>query len=66
MLLEFLDQLCVELDITPVPKMDEKKVIHFQIGNEAIEIRDLQPGVALFGKICPCLKKKRRAIFEAK
>jgi len=63
MLLEFLDQICAELDISPVPKMDEKKVIHFQIGLEAIEIRDLEPGVALFGTICPCPEKRREELF---
>jgi len=63
MLSEFLEQLCVELDISPVPTMDEHKIIHFQLGDEAIEIRDLQPGVALFGKICPCPEKKREELF---
>src|SRR5476649_385233 len=63
MLLEFLDQLCTELDISPVPQMDEKKVIHFRLGDEAIEIRDLKPGLALYGKICPCPEKKREELF---
>ena len=63
MLSEFLEQLCIELDISPVPTMDEKKTIQFQLGDETIEIRDLQPGVALNGKICPCPMKKREELF---
>ncbi len=61
--MEFLDQVSAELDISPVPKKNEKKTYLLTIGKEVIEIRDLEPGVSFFGTICVCPEKKKEELF---
>lgn len=63
MLLDFVKQVCEELEISPVPQWNEQQFISFQLGDEMIELRDLQPGLSLFGLICPCPEKKREELF---
>jgi hypothetical protein len=63
MLRDYLVQLCKELDINPVPKMNEEKFYLFKLGKESIQIKDLDPGVALHAKICPSPDKKKEELF---
>ncbi len=64
MLREFLEKLCTELGIVPTPKLNEKKSYSFRIaeGVEA-ELRDLEPGVAITGKVASCPEKRREDLF---
>jgi hypothetical protein len=64
MLREFVEKLCGELGIPPNLKRSEKKSYSFRIadGIEA-ELRDLEPGLALWGKIAPCPEKRREDLF---
>ena len=64
MLQEFLKKLCGELDIAPVPKLNEKRFYSFRLaeGVEA-QLRDLDPGVALTGDIISCPEKRREDLF---
>jgi hypothetical protein len=43
--------------------MDDKKTVLLQIGQEIVEIRDLQPGFSLAARICPCPEKNREELF---
>jgi hypothetical protein len=63
MLLDFLTRVCQELDISPVPEMNEEKFLSLPLGDEVIEIRDLKPGLSLFGIICLCPEKKKEELF---
>lgn len=63
MLRENLEKLCKELSIEPVPKINEEKVYPFRIGDELIQLRDLDPGVAMQAQICPCPQKKKEELF---
>ena len=64
MLKDFVAQLCVEMEIDPVPKINELKFIplRFSEGLE-LEIRDLDPGISLHAKICPCPSKRLEELF---
>lgn len=64
MLQKFLETLCGELAITPVPKLNEKKFYPFRF-SEGIDIslRDLDPGVAMSAKIAPCSERRREELF---
>ena len=58
MIQEFVRQMCQELDILPVPAMNDQKFIPFQLGSQIeVEIRDLDPGFSLFSKIAVSPKK---------
>jgi hypothetical protein len=64
MLKDFVAQLCVELEIDPVPKMNEHKFIPFRFSDQLdLEIRDLDPGISLHAKICPCPSKRLEELF---
>ncbi len=64
MLNDFVAQLCVELEIDPVPKMNEAKFVPFRISDRLnVEIRDLNPGISLHAMICPCPKKRLEELF---
>jgi len=63
MLKEFIDQVCQELDISP-PKRNEEKAFAFSLNKEIqVLLKDLDPGVAMQAKICPCPPKKREDLF---
>lgn len=63
MLRDFLVEICKELAIVP-PKLNEQKIYPFRLTKEAeIELKDLDPGVSLQAKICPCPEKKREDLF---
>jgi hypothetical protein len=64
MLQNLLTQLCTELDIQPIPTMNEKKFIPFSMGAMIdIEIRDLEPGMSLFANIGPVSSIRREELF---
>lgn len=64
MLNALLTQLCTELDMLPVPKMNDRKFIPLQIGPSIqIEIRDLDPGLSLHANICPTPTKRCEELF---
>ena len=59
MLREFLIDLCKELAIS-TPKLSEQKVYPFRLTSDVeVNLRDLEPGVGMQAKICPCPEKKR-------
>ena len=62
MLREYLEQLCKELEIE-LPKLDGKKIFPLRLGKYLIHIKDLDPGVAMQGQICPCPKRKKEELF---
>jgi len=64
MLHDIFTQLCTELDIQPIPVMNEKKFIPFTIAPGIdIEVRDLDPGVSLLSHICPLPDRRREDLF---
>ena len=63
MLRDYLEQLCKELAIEPIPKMNEHKIYSFNIGDQTVRLKDLDPGVAMQGSICPCPERKREDLF---
>jgi len=60
----FLEKLCAELSIAPVPKLNEKKFfsLRFAPGVE-IALSDLHPGVAMQAAISACPKLRREDLF---
>src|SRR6185503_7483227 len=60
----FLEKLCAELSITPVPKLNEKNfyLFCFSPGTE-VALADLHPGVEMRSNICPCPIGKREDLF---
>lgn len=64
MLNEHIEMLCKELDITPVPKWDQKKILALSIGYEKILCKDLQPGLSMQAPICPTPQKRKEEIFS--
>ena len=63
MLRVFLEDLCKELAIEPVPKLNELKIYPFHLGSEFIAIRDLEPGLGLQAQICSCPGNKKEELF---
>lgn len=64
MLQEFLEMLCSELAISPIPKVNEKKIAFFRLNDGIeVELRDLDPGVALSAKILECPQKRQEDLF---
>ncbi|HSX26973.1 MAG TPA: type III secretion system chaperone [Chlamydiales bacterium] len=64
MLREYLGKLCSELDIRPAPKLNEGKFYLFRLSDEALlQLRDLEPGVAMQANICRCPERKREDLF---
>jgi hypothetical protein len=61
MLRDFVQQLCKELAID-MPKMVEKGC-SFRLGDVAVALRDLDPGVGLQASICLCPKERREELF---
>lgn len=59
MLQNFIETLCSELSISPIPKLKEKTA-SLRV-NEKVEValRDLDPGISMRAKIGPCPKKRR-------
>ena len=60
MLQKFIETLCIGLSISPIPKLNAQKSLSLQL-NDMIEVdlRDLDPGVAMRSKIGPCPEKRR-------
>jgi hypothetical protein len=63
MLERFLEQLCNELDINSLPKLNEQKIYPFRLGNELVAFKDLKPGMSMQALICPCPEKKKEDLF---
>ncbi len=60
----FLEQLCADLSITLLPKLNEKKnyIFRFSPGTEVI-FADLHPGVAMRANISLCPAGRREDLF---
>jgi len=60
----FLEKLCADLSITPVPKLNEKKnyLFHFSPETE-IALTDLHPGVEMRAVITLCPLGNREDLF---
>lgn len=66
MLKEHIKELCEELEIREIPKPNEKNIYSFEVVKGVpIEMKDLNPGVFLKGKIDECMKEKREDLFIA-
>lgn len=64
LLRDYLEKLHEELEIDLKPKMNEKKIFSFIFRNDVqVDLKDLDPGVAMQSKICPCPNKKREDLF---
>ena len=64
MLKDFIAQLCVELEIEPIPIINAEKSTTFWLTDQiGIEMKDLDPGVSLYAKICPCPTKRLEELF---
>jgi hypothetical protein len=64
MLQDFLQKLCGELAISPVPKLNEKKFYSFRISEEIeAQLRDLDPGVSMTARIASCPSARREDLF---
>ena len=60
----FLEKLCAQLSISPVPKLNEKKLYLFRFspGTE-ITFADLHPGVEMRAVISLCPAERREDLF---
>lgn len=64
MLQGYLETLCTELAIPGNAKDEEKKTFLFSLRSDVqVVLQDLEPGVAMQAKICPCPLKKREDLF---
>lgn len=64
MLREYLEKLCQELAIQPAPKLNQDKFYPFALNADVqMQIRDLEPGLGMQAKICPCPNGKREDLF---
>ncbi len=64
MLQEFLSQLCEELEILPIPTVNERHRATFRLREDAaVELCDLRPGVSFFSTICPCPSRSKEELF---
>jgi hypothetical protein len=64
LLRDCLEKLYDELEIELKPKLNEKKLFSFRLrGDVQVDLKDLEPGVAMHSKICPCPEKKREDLF---
>jgi hypothetical protein len=60
----FLEKLCAELSIAPVPHLNENKTYLFRFSPKIeITLADLHPGVAMRSNISLCPKEKREDLF---
>ncbi len=63
MLRDYLEQLCKELAIESIPKLNAQKIYPFRLGNEWLSLKDLNPGVAMQAQICLCPEEKKEDLF---
>lgn len=64
MLQGYLETLCDELAISMKPKGPEENFFLFSLRSDVqVILQDLEPGVAMQAKICPCPLKKREDLF---
>lgn len=61
MLRDFLDQLCVELEMVTPPIQDKKAAL--EIGKVEVTLGDLAPGISLRATIGPCPKERKEELF---
>lgn len=64
--MHYVIQLSQDLEINPeLVKTDQEGTFVLPIGNPSlhIKVKDLNPGVYLFSKICPCPKEKLEELF---
>lgn len=63
MLRDYLDQICKELSIDK-PKLNEEKWYPFKLREDIqIDLKDLDPGVAMLSVMCDVPQKKREDLF---
>src|SRR6185295_7561609 len=60
---DYLTQLCDELSIASVPKINEPKIYPFPLGDFVLAMKDLDPGLGLQAPICLCPEKNREELF---
>lgn len=64
MLRQYLELLCSELEIEPAPKLNEQKFYPFRFSEDLlVQMRDLEPGVAMHANICLCPETKKEDLF---
>lgn len=62
MLRDHLEKLCTELTLL-FPKLNAEKYYPLNVGSESLFIRDLDPGVGLYAKVCQAPKKRKEELF---
>jgi hypothetical protein len=64
MLQEFIEQICSELTIEPVPKLNARKKTLFTLNEDIkIDFTELDPGISMQTIICPCPEKRKEELF---
>jgi hypothetical protein len=60
----FLEKLCADLSISPIPKLNEKKIFLLNFSPETrVALADLRPGVSMSAEIAICPKKQKEDLF---
>jgi len=63
MLRDLLIELCKDLSID-IPKVNEQKIYPFILTEDAhIDLKDLEPGISMQAKICPCPTERKEDLF---
>ncbi len=63
MLRDYLEQICKELEVEK-PKLNEEKWYPFKLRDDLqIDLKDLDPGVAMAARMCDAPQKKREELF---
>lgn len=64
MLEKYLNKLCEELSISPIPQKDKERVFSFQFNDSILtKLTDLEPGIAISSDVCKCPTKNREDLF---
>ncbi len=64
MLQEFIEKMCADLEISPVPQISNEKTLTFALNPEIeVNLREFENGVAMHAKIAPCPEKRREELF---
>jgi len=63
MLDRLLEQLHQEMDLGPIPSLDEKKMRTIVLGSLSFSVKELDPGVYFFGNVAPPPQVKKEEFF---
>ena len=64
MLQEFVEKMCADLDLSPVPQISREKTLSLVLNPEIeVHLRELESGVSMQAKIAICPEKRREELF---